>query len=273
MTQHHDDLAPNPLKAARLLWRHCADGTVLDALPPALRPANEAQGHAIQALWPQAAGQPVVGWKIAATSVAGQTHIQVDGPLAGRILAGGVVRAGERPSLVGNRMRVAEPEFAFCMGRDLPPRTAPYAQAEVMAAVASLHPALELPDSRFADFTRAGKAQLIADNACCGPFLFGPAAPALWRDIDLATHAVAAQVRGVQGDVRLQRDGTGAAALGDPRTALVWLANELSGLGLALPAGSVVSTGTCMQPLAIHPGDQVQADFGALGSVSLHLAA
>ena len=259
--------------AAELLWRHRCEGTVLSGLPEALRPNDHAQGHAIQADLPAVAGQGVVGWKIAATSLAGQAHINVSGPLAGRILSGSVFEPGAALSLAGNRMRVAEPEFAFCMGTTLAPRTAPYHVHEVLAAVATLHPAFELPDSRFADFTRAGQAQLIADNACCGHFVFAAAAPDAWRDMNLPAHRVRGVVHAADGSQRVARDGTGSAALGDPRIALTWLVNELSSLGMALEAGQFVSTGTCVQPLAIAPGDRVDADFGALGSLSMHLRA
>jgi 2-keto-4-pentenoate hydratase len=60
--------------------------------------------------------------------------------------------------------------------------------------------------------------------------------------------------------------------LGDPLIALTWLANELSSLGIALQAGEVVTTGTCVTPLPIEPGDQVIADFGPLGKVTVRLA-
>ena len=263
-------MTDTPYETAELLWRHRCAGTVLVALPPALRPTSHAQGHAIQAQLPIVAGQHVVGWKIAATSQAGQTHINVGGPLAGRILSSFVVDGGVALSLAGNRMRVAEPEFAFRMGRTLAPRAAPYAVHEVQGAVASLHPAFEIPDSRFAEFTRVGEAQLIADDACCGPFLFGPAAPTAWRELDLRAHRVLGTVSNGDG-VRLTREGIGSAALGDPRVALAWLANELRALGVALEAGQFVSTGTCMVPMAIAPGDSVQADFGVLGSIALRL--
>ena len=73
-------------EAAGLLWTCRRSGTVIDALPDALRPHDAAAGHAIQAALPAVAGRAVIGWKIAATSAAGQAHVQVDGPLAGRIL-------------------------------------------------------------------------------------------------------------------------------------------------------------------------------------------
>lgn len=260
---------PSAHEAARLLWTCRESGGVIDALPEALRPRDAAAGHAIQAALPAVAGRPVVGWKIAATSAAGQAHIQVDGPLAGRILDSFVHPVGATLGLAGNRMRVVEPEFAFRLGADLPPRAAPYGADEVLAAVASLHPAFELPDSRFAEFTRAGQAQLIADDACCGRFAFGPAVTTDWRALDLAAHTVHATVHGADGTTRYSRDGQGRALLGDPRTALVWLANELSSLGIGLRAGDWASCGTCMVPLQILPGDRVVADYGSFGRIEI----
>ena len=60
--------------------------------------------------------------------------------------------------------------------------------------------------------------------------------------------------------------------LGDPRVALQWLANELSQLGIPLAAGQLVTTGTCLPPMAIKPGDRINGDFGPLGAVSVRMA-
>ena len=258
-------------EAARLIWSLWRAGEVCDALPDACRPLTAHEGYAAQAQLPHVAGRQVVGWKIAATSLAGQAHIQVSGPLAGRLLAGQVFNDGAELSLASNRMRVAEPEFCFRMARDLPPRSTPYSQTEVMGAVGALHLALEVPDSRFAVFEQAGEAQLIADNACTGEFVLGAEAPTLWRDIDLSRHVVAGHVTTAQG-VRWSRDGIGENVLGDPRLALTWLANCLSELGLMLTAGQIVTTGACMKPLEIGAGDSVVADYGVLGQVGLRFA-
>lgn len=263
---------PNAQEAAGLLWTCRQSGTVIDALPAALRPHDTIAGHAIQAALPDVAKRSVVGWKIAATSAAGQAHIRVDGPLSGRILDGFVLPIGTTLSLAGNRMRVVEPEFAFRTGTTLPSRPTPYAADEVLAAVTSLHPAFEVPDSRFADFASAGKAQLIADDACCGRFAFGPAAPAAWRTVDLAAHRVRATVYGADGHVRYTRDGEGRALLGAPLLALTWLVNELSSLGIGLRAGEWASCGTCMTPLQILSGDRVVADYGSLGQIEMSLS-
>src|SRR5205085_1394022 len=133
--------------------------------------------------------------------------------------------------------------FAFRIGRDIPPRQRPYSAAEVLAATASLHPVIEVPDSRFVDFTAAGEAQLIADNACAHDFILGEPSPSGWRTIDLSQHPVRGQVSGVARSY--SRDGSGAAVLGNPLDALVWIVNELSSLGITLRSDQVVTTGAC----------------------------
>jgi 2-keto-4-pentenoate hydratase len=254
--------------ASELLVSHWRDGTVLEALPPSLRPASRADGYLIQARIEAQSARPLYGWKIAATSSAGQRHIGIDGPIAGCLLAETVHQDGETVPFGANRMRVVEAEFAFRMGRDLPPRATPYQTSEVLDAVAELHLALEIPDSRYADFVTAGGPQLIADNACAHRFVIGPQAPTSWRQMDLAAHRVVGRV----GD-RLECEGSGANVLGDPRIALTWLANELSSLGVTLAAGQTVTTGTCITPMAIGPGDVVVADFGDLGRVGCRFTA
>lgn len=206
--------------------------------------------------------QAVAGWKIAATSLAGQKHINVDGPLAGRLLAGRELQPGTPVPLAGNLMRVAEAEFAFTMARPLPRRDKPYEMDDVMGAVDSLHPAIEVPDSRYVDFTRVGGPQLIADVACACWFIIGPEAPSDWRDHDLAAHRVVAERNGEP-----VAHGGGANVLGDPRIALTWIANELREFDRGLGAGDVVITGTCVPPVAVVPGDRVRMDFGAFGTI------
>jgi 2-keto-4-pentenoate hydratase len=256
---------PQQIEAAcDLLLSNWQAGTVLDHLPYSLRPDGREAGYAVQAAILRHSAMPLKGWKIAATSRAGQAHINVDGPMAGRLLAERHIAPGGSTRLGANRMKVAEPEFAFCMARPLVPRTRTYSEAEAMAAVASLHPSIELPDSRYSRFVEVGAAQLIADNACAHRFMIGPAATADWRALDLSRHIVTGSLDG-----RRVAEGSGANVLGNPRIALTWLANELSALGLTLEAGQVVMTGTCMTPLPIEAGMVVSADFGVLGTISM----
>jgi 2-keto-4-pentenoate hydratase len=258
-------------EAARVIWSHWQSGQVLNALPEACCPLTTEQGYAAQAQLPAVSGRTVVGWKIAATSANGQAHIHVGGPLAGRLLSGQVLDSGAAVPSQGNRMRVAEPEFAFAMGQDLPPQSEPYTQQQVMAAVAALHPAIEVPDSRLEPFTAAGVVGQQLRFACARHFVLGPASPDLWRTVDLSTYPVQARVD--QGErSRYTREGNGGNVLGDPRIALTWLANQLSRLGITLQKGQVVTTGTCMVPLELEPGDTATADYGPLGRVRMTFA-
>jgi len=253
-------------EAARTLWSTWHANQHIDALPVECRPATRIEGYRVQAQVARLSAQKVFGWKIAATSKAGQQHIGVDGPLAGRLLEKHVFPSGATVSLANNIMNVAEAEFAFRMGRDLPPRKTPYSLDEVIASVASMHPAIEIPDSRYRQFVSVGAAQLIADNACASYFVLGPATDAHWRGHDLARHPVTASVNG-----KLVREGKGENVLGDPRIALTWIANELSLVGDMLRAGETVTTGTCIAPAAIAAGDHVLADFGEFGRVETRL--
>lgn len=235
----------------------------VEALPETCRPGDRAAGYAVGAALARASGDRVAGWKIAATSAAGQKHINVDGPLAGRILAGRVLAPGARVPLDGNLMKVAEAEFAFAFGRALPARDTPYERDEVLDAVIAMHLSIEVPDSRYEDFTKVGAPSLIADTACASWLVLGPAVEAEWRGIDLSTHTVTAYKNDAEAAV-----GSGKAVLGDPRIALTWLVNEAARYGGGVEAGQFVTTGTCVIPVPIAKGNAIRADYGVLGSIS-----
>lgn len=139
-------LDKNQIEAAsRTLHDHWRAGTKLAALETSHRPRSRSEAYAIQAVLENRSAGNLFGWKIAATSAAGQKHINVDGPMAGRILSETVLPDGATASMAGNEMRVAEPEFAFRMATDLPPRSSPYSVQQTLDAVATLHPAIEIP--------------------------------------------------------------------------------------------------------------------------------
>ena len=254
----------NALSAAKSLWGHWQNGSTIQKLPEHACPKTRAEGYAVQGLLPTVSGRIVAGWKIAATSTAGQQHIGVSGPLAGRLMQSRCLSEAESVSLSRNAMAVAEAEFAFRLGRDVTrPSEAPLSVREVMDCVQALHVAIEVPNSRFVDFATAGEAQLIADFACACFVVLGREVTEDWRAVDLSKH----QVNVVQNGVKVAT-GVGSNVLGDPRIALTWLANELLDQGMQLKAGEIVMTGTCVVPVPVKTGDQLIADFGAFGRVA-----
>jgi 2-keto-4-pentenoate hydratase len=241
-------------------WR---DHARIDALAATYKPQTRSEGYALQRALFDACGETPLGWKIAATSQAGQNHIGVSGPLAGRLMQSRCLPETQVVSLDRNTMAVAEAEFAFRLGRDVTRTTkGPLTMREVMDCVQALHVAIEIPNSRFIDFARAGEAQLIADFACACFVVLGREVTEDWRTVDLAHHQVSVLQNGAK-----VANGVGSNVLGDPRIALTWLANELLDQGMQLQAGELVMTGTCVVPVPVKVGDHVIADFGAFGHV------
>ena len=251
-------------QSAAAIWEARTNAQPLAALPGGAIPRNRAEGYAVQQALARLSGQQTFGWKIAATSSAGQKHIGVDAPLAGRLFSNRVLPMSMPISLSGNSMKVGEAEFAFRMAADLPARSEPYRVEEVMANVGALYPAFELPDSRFIEFIKVGGPSLIADNACAHEFVLGDEVKTDWRNLDLSQQRVRVTCEG-----EANCEGIGANVLGDPRIALTWLANELNSYGLMLRAGETVTTGTCVVPFSLQSGKRYNADFGALGCVSV----
>jgi len=254
----------NLRRAAEAMWRTRREERRIDHLPPELRPATLAEGYDIQDAMVAVAAQPVYGWKIAATSAAGQKHIGVTEPLAGRLFKDFVLPDGAHRPAKNMHMRVAEAEFAFKMAKTLPARGRAYAVDEVCDAVAGMYLAIEIPDARFQVFDTIGAPAIAADDAFADWFILGREVPD-WRKLDLPNHPVLGKKNGA-----LVSEGKGANALGDPRIALTWLANHLAKRNTPLEAGHVITTGTCLKPVDIGAGDSVICDFGALGTVTAH---
>src|SRR5690606_6700324 len=92
-------------------------------------------------------------------------------------------------------MRGMEGEFAFRLGSDLPPRAQPYSREEVAAAVAAVHPTIEIVNTRYDDWLKVGAPSLVADNGAHGAFVLGPGTSD-WRGLDLPNHPVTMSVDG-----------------------------------------------------------------------------
>jgi 2-keto-4-pentenoate hydratase len=248
-------------RAAQALWDAWRSGRPLDALDPGLRPVDVAEGYAIQRALDELAGPPV-GWKIAATSEAGQAHLGASGPMVGRLYERQRRPPGSALSVSGMRMRSAEPEFAFVIARDVEGPGGLEVQ-DVLAAVGSLVLAIEVPDSRFVDFAQVGVPSLIADAMCGGHFIAGPSVER-WRSLELAEQPA----RMLCDDEERSR-GRGANVLGDPRAALTWMTKEVLRRGWSLRSGEIVLTGASAPPIPVREGDALEAVFDGLGAVTV----
>jgi 2-keto-4-pentenoate hydratase len=239
-------------------------GEPLRELPEEYRPKTTQDGMQVQDALAEELGFEVGGWKIGCTSEYAQKLLKTNGPFAGRVFATRMFPSGTKLAGSAYRMRGLEGEFAFVLGKDLKPRKRPYSRAEVLAAVAELRPAVELVDSRFADWLAVNTPSLIADMGCNAALIVGAPVKG-WKKIDLIKAAVKMKVDG-----KVVGSGKGGDALGDPALALTWLANELRERD-GLKAGQIVSTGTCSGFYKAEPAAKVVADFGKLGKVAFEM--
>jgi 2-keto-4-pentenoate hydratase len=245
----------------RQLWRN---GDVCQELPSRLYPTGKHQAYAVQAEVEAESASQLHAWKIAATSAAGQKHIGVSGPLIGRYISEQCIENGGTIPFGQNRMRVAEVEFAFRFAHDIEPRAKSFRESETIMLVSSLHPAIEIPDSRYLNFASVGELALIADNACAHRLCIGPQMPETWRTMHLEDFKPIGRIN----QERIA-EGEGRNVLGGPLKALTWFINEMSWLGVTIKKDQFVSTGTCLTPMPISPGDTIEGDFQQLGKVSL----
>ncbi|MFF9014134.1 2-keto-4-pentenoate hydratase [Streptomyces sp. NPDC014870] len=207
----------------------------------------------------QAAGATVVGHKVGLSSPVMQRMMGVDEPDYGHLLDDMELRS-DRPVPVARYCAPRiEVETGFVLGADLPGEGC--TPADVLAATERIVPAIELIDSRIADW-RITIGDTIADNASSAGFVVGAGRPP--GEID---------PRGVE--ARLHADGAplaegrGDAVLGDPARSVAWLARTVARYGVRLREGHLVLPGSCTRAVDVTAGRTYTAEFTGLGSVSL----
>ncbi|MCA0304253.1 MAG: fumarylacetoacetate hydrolase family protein [Proteobacteria bacterium] len=248
---------------ARLLAGLRRDARQQSGLDPALVPVDRDAAYRVAGLVAGELGLAVAGWKIAAAKAEMQRQLRTDAPIYGRVYAGHVRPSPVTVAHARQCSPIPEVEYMARLGIDLPPRAAPYTLEEVDAAVASLHPGIELAECRFVHDDRFPPlAAVLADGAGGGTLCVGPAIED-WRTRDIAGQQVHLSCNGV-----VRRSGTAAEALDHPLVPLTWLANELSRTGVGMKAGQVISTGTLTGMLRPRAGETYVADFGPFGTVT-----
>jgi 2-keto-4-pentenoate hydratase len=246
-------MATNIAAAADALLRARRDRAWIEALPEGARPADAAEVAAIQRLVAEGRG-PVGGWKVGAANPQAEPGAA---PL-------NVVDLHLTPEpLSASRFNVTgvEAEIAYMLGRDLPPREAPYSREEVLDAVESLHPVIEIVDTRFTRLKVADPLSHNADQVNHGALVVGPAL-ADWRAIDPVNQPVRLLFDG-----QVVMEHVGGNTAGDPVRLLQWLADTGARAYGGLTAGMIITTGSCTGLEMVDPGTRILAEFPGLGSV------
>jgi 2-keto-4-pentenoate hydratase len=204
-------------------------------------------------------GHRVVGKKIGLTSKAMQDMAGVPEPDYGHLFDGMWLEDGgsfRRAELVHPKV---EPELAFVLSKDLRGWVTP---AHVLAATEFIAPALEVVDSRIAEW-RIRWADTVADNGSSARFVLGEQVVSP-LGVDLRTTGVVFSRNGeVAGSAPMSE------VLGSPLRAICWLARKLDEHGIGLQAGDVILAGTPCRAVDAHPGDEFLAEFTGMGRVQI----
>jgi len=248
--------------AARL--RAAYQAAPIEPLRQALEPTDINGSYEVQTIntrfW-ESQGRQIVGRKAGLTAKAVQKQLGVDQPDFGVLF--GVMRIADGGTLDASKVLQpkAEAEIAFVLGRDLPSLdTTP---AKVAEAIASVHAAIEIVDSRIADW-KITFADTVADNGSSAFFVLSENGAPLERQ-DLWSCGMVMEING-----EVVSLGAGAAVLGHPLNAVAWLANTLAARGEHLTAGQIVLAGALGPMIAMKPGDHVRAVVGGIGEVSFN---
>ncbi len=233
--------------------------TPIKDLPGELAPVSETEAFAVQDIVAQAFGQ-TGGWKIGAAGPAGVPFF-APMPL-GWMGENGSLFRGRTHRLCG-----VEAEIAFHIGTDLPPRTVKYTREEVLAAIASCHPAIEILESAYVDPLAVSRVNMLADLQMHGGFVAGTAAPQ-WQEIDWSTESITLTVDGV---VRVENTGSSPAGP-DLVRLLVYLANEGAVRTRGLKCGDWITTGSWTGVTWASGCSEAVAHFAHGGRVSMQFA-
>ena len=205
-------------------------------------------------------GARVIGHKVGLSSEAMQKMMGVDEPDYGHLLADMEVFE-DKPVPAGTFLypRV-EVEVGFILADDLP--GAGCTDDDVLAATAAFAPSIELIDTRIKDW-KIKLCDTIADNASSAGWVLGKERVSP-KDVDIQNIDAILTRNG-----EVVAEGRSDAVLGNPVTAVAWLARKVDSFGVRLRAGDVVLPGSCTRAIDARPGDDFVADFAGLGSVRL----
>jgi 2-keto-4-pentenoate hydratase len=206
-----------------------------------------------------AGGARTIGRKIGLTSKPMQNLLGVSEPDFGVLLDDMFVEDGDEVPLEEMLQPRIEAEIAFVMERDLAGPGVTTANA--LAAIGGVMPAVEIVDSRIADW-RIKLIDTVADNASSGKLVIGGRMRKV-TDLDLRLIGMAISRNG-----QLIDTGAGAAALGNPARCVAWLANKLGSFGATLRAGDILLPGAVHKMVPVRPGDVFRAEYAHLGAVT-----
>ena len=240
-------------EAAQLIYEARKNRTTFPRLPEHLRPPTPQAAVDIQHRVTHLLGRTTVAWKCSL-------------PKPDRIPFAPIFDLfpqGRVPVLTPAGTKIVEPEIAFVLNRDLPPRPQPYSESEIRASIGEAHLVIEIIGSRYADFMKTDYPEKVADHIVNESLVLGPSITA---PIDDALNAFPVTVSG-----STARHFDGKHPDGGPFGCFAWLVNYLRTDGGGLKKGQIVTTGSYAGFVTVPTGVPLQIQFGPLGALDLEL--
>lgn len=207
-------------------------------------------------------GGSVSGYKIGLTNIDLQKAMKADAPLYGMILNQDIV-ATKNISLKEFFSPRIEAELIFITKKDI----SLDADIDEIIEKTSIAPGIELPDSRLQNwFANISVSQLIIDNAVSGKVVIGEP-----RRIDKSFKLDDIGVTLFHNDEQIAK-GQSSFVLNNPLNAVVWLQQKLASEGKVIKKGTIISSGTFIQPLPLEIGTY-RAVFDHFGEVTVEIIA
>ncbi len=203
-------------------------------------------------------GERIVGRKIGLTSLAVQKQLGVDQPDFGALFASMAYGDGAPMPLSRLIQPKVEAEIALVLQHDLTQQAHTF--ADILSATAYALAAIEVVDSRIQQWD-IRFVDTVADNASSALFVLGS------RPVPLATLDLVAAGMTLSRDGEVLSRGSGAACLGNPLNAAVWLADKMVHMGTPLRAGDILMTGALGPMVAVTQPGTFTAHIDGLGSV------
>ncbi len=208
--------------------------------------------------WLASEERKLSGRKIGLTAKAVQAQLGVDQPDYGMLFADMEVPDGEDIPLSRVQQPKVEAEVAFVIAA---PLTGPHiTMVDVMASIGYAVPAIEVVGSRVANWD-IRITDTIADNGSAGLYVLGQQ-PKRLGEFNPRLCGMVMFKNNEPVSV-----GAGAACLGSPLNATLWLARTMARAGQPLGPGDLVLSGALGPMVAAEPGDVFEARINGLGSV------
>lgn len=221
-------------------------------MPEAIRPATSDEAFDIQEAVTKQLGLAIGGWKCLL-------------PPPDKVVSAPIYAENIKTDqyAVNTVSAAAEPEIAFVVGKDLPPKDIPYTEDDIKDAIKEVRLVLEMLGSRYQHPSECTQNELLADRLQNQGMVIGPV---IAQPFDQTLSQFQITLRNEQGEIASFQ---GKHPNQHPFPPFAWLVNFLNTRGMGLKAGQIVTTGSYAGVIHAPVNVPLTFQFGDLGELKV----